>query len=171
VADASVTVVVRRGVGGVPLVRAAELLLLAETAAQHQVFPVGGLCGAGGHSGASDRLPGRGRARRGCRIGPGLGSRVVLQGGGDGLQRGGFAVQALQPDVVPAHGLARAGAECFLPLADQVQGPVVLLPQFGQEAGVGGELVTGQAGSRGRRTGGAAAGTSRWARSGRSTAA
>ena len=71
-ADASVTVVVRRGVGGVPLVRAAELLLLAETAAQHQVFPVGGLCGAGGHSGASDRLPGRGRARRGCRIGPGL---------------------------------------------------------------------------------------------------
>ena len=61
---------------------------------------------------------------------------VVLQRGDDGLQRGGFAAAALQPDVVLAHRLARAGAERLLPLADQVQGPVVFLPQLGQEAGV-----------------------------------
>ena len=52
----------------------------------------------------------------------------------------------MQPDVVLAHRHAGAGAEGLLPLADQVHGPVVLLAQLGEEAGVGGELVAGQAG-------------------------
>ena len=37
-------------------------------------------------------------------------------------------------------------AKRLLPLVDQVQGPVLLLAQLGQERGVSGELVTRQAG-------------------------
>ena len=112
----------------------------------------GGLAGAGDDAGAADG------ARSGCAgvsaAGAGVAGAVALgmvarfgfQRGGDDFQRGGFSRAALQPDVVFAHRSAGAGGEGLLADLDQLQCPLVLLPQFGQEGCVGDELVAGQAG-------------------------
>src|SRR5260370_22276591 len=51
-----------------------------------------------------------------------------------------------EPDVVLAHLLPRAGGECLAALADELLSAGQLGGQLGQERGVGGELVAGQAG-------------------------
>ncbi|HWK27637.1 MAG TPA: hypothetical protein VNS09_13800 [Solirubrobacter sp.] len=56
-----------------------------------------------------------------------------------------FAAALLQPDVLAAHRLAGAVDERLLPMVDEVDPASELSFVLGQEGGVSGELLAGQA--------------------------
>jgi hypothetical protein len=64
----------------------------------------------------------------------------LLQSGNDGVEGALFLASPGEPHVVLAHLLSGARAEGRLALVDELQGPLTLRGQFGQESGVGGEL-------------------------------
>src|SRR5581483_7597079 len=89
--------------------------------------------GAGGDARAADRLVG-------------MPDQVgLLEHGDDLLERALFGQALLEPHVRAGHLLAGPGAERGLALLDQLAELLELLLVFGQIAGVGGELVAGQA--------------------------